>query len=348
MTYDNSVFRIQVTITDNLRGNLNAQVLVMDENGVPQENAQFVNIYEIKGNAQVTLSGKKTLENAKLTADAFNFQLFKTDSDFAVEEGQKPEKSGKNQENGQFAIDLTFTPEQVGQTLYYVLQEERAGKTVDGITYSNKAYQIAVEVLDDGNGSVATKVTVDGGAVKADALNFTNTYQAAPAVVNLDGEKVLKGRLLLPKEFTFQLFPADAEFKPLEDIEPLEAVNNGKGKFSFQNLELYQEGIYHLIIKEDTTAEHWRVTYDETVYYVSITVTDDGKGQLIAQTPVITVAGSEETVEKIVFTNTFTPVPVGPPTGDPMALTLWIGAMTVSGLCLLVMVFAGKKKKNLG
>ncbi len=44
LAYDGTIYRVRITITDDLRGQLHAQILITDQHGIPQESIRFVNI----------------------------------------------------------------------------------------------------------------------------------------------------------------------------------------------------------------------------------------------------------------------------------------------------------------
>lgn len=87
------------------------------------------------------------------------------------------------------------------------------------------------------------------------------------------------------------------------------AFNSIDKTFAFDTLSFTEVGTYRFVIMEDTTVEAERVSFDDAVYDVTIEVTDDENGKLVASDPVIVKKGSAETVEAVTFTNVFVPKP---------------------------------------
>ncbi|MBR4039588.1 MAG: Cna B-type domain-containing protein [Clostridia bacterium] len=102
---------------------------------------------------------------------------------------------------------------------------------------------------------------------------FTNTY-SAQGEYTLSASKVLTGRDLVDGEFEFVL--TDENGKQL-----MTAVNNTQGKIAFPALQFTEADVgtktYTISEKKDGAPG---VTYDETVYTVRLTITDNGDGTL--------------------------------------------------------------------
>lgn len=162
VTYDDSVFRVAIEVTDDLLGQLHAEVHVYDRQGIPQDGIRFQNLYNVTGEATVTLSGTKTLTGKDLADGAFTFELY---------EGDQLIQTAVN-ENGAFGFRLSYTAEQLGSTFRYVVRERGAGQTIDGITYDTTEYQITVTVEDDGIGGIRATAVIGSGT----SLDFVNTY----------------------------------------------------------------------------------------------------------------------------------------------------------------------------
>ncbi|MFR7573561.1 MAG: Spy0128 family protein [Blautia faecis] len=76
------------------------------------------------------------------------------------------------------------------------------------------------------------------------------------------------------------------------------ATNGANGAYSFGEIEYTEAGTYYYTVSEQgkgTTVEG--ITYDATEYKITVTVTDDGKGNL--------VASADRKVDELNFTNTY-------------------------------------------
>lgn len=306
ITYDDTIYHIWVEVNDDLKGQLYATVHIYDEEGIPQDKISFVNVYEITGGAGVDLSGEKIIDGREWKdSDRFTFELYRADENYNAE-AEPLQSVTVDSTNRQYIITLNYTAADVGKTYYYLLAEQNGGKTINGLTYSSAAYRIMVVVEDDNKGGIKTTVTVVDATTTT--LNFVNSYSAKEATVTIEGTKDLVGRDPVNGEFKFLLTPADEQFNALEGATAKIAYN-ADGAFTFETLSFSEAGIYYFLISEDTTVEAERVTFDETVYLVTIEITDDQNGKLIASDPVIVKQGSTDPVETIAFTNVFVPKP---------------------------------------
>jgi pilin isopeptide linkage protein len=110
-------------------------------------------------------------------------------------------------------------------------------------------------------------------------------------------------------EFEFRMIEADENFKPLEGATAKITFNEESGAFEFDAVTFRAVGKYYFIITEENTENDKRVTYDDTVYHVTIEVTDDLNGNLVANDPIVLKANETEPSDGINFVNIFTPKP---------------------------------------
>lgn len=316
VTYDDTVFRIYVDIDDDLKGQLNATVHIYDDANIPQDTIQFVNEYDVTGNITLNLSGEKTMEGRELTEDdIFRFELYKAlDNEFKNLSSSAEYTATANAENGfKLSFNIPFSADDEGKTFRYVLIEENAGKTADGITYSNARYNILIKVKDNNVGGIMTEVDItdrEGNPVEKDALDFVNTYKAVAADIDFKGSKTLDGiRELKANDFTFDLYKATEQFAI--DGEAIASVkNDAYGDFLFENIPLDKAGVHRFIIKENSQEPIGGVTYDRTQYHISVTVVDNGKGSLTVPdaATIFKVTGeNSESAKDITFVNSYNP-----------------------------------------
>lgn len=299
ITYDATVYRIRIEVTDDLKGQLHATVHIEDGQGNPQNSILFRNTYEVTGGAAVTLSGEKYLEGRDFLAqDDFTFRLYSADGSFIT--------AGMDPVTHRYQFTLNYTPADVGQTFSYILKETNAGETINGVTYSDVEYRIEVTVEDNGKGGIRTATTTDQATTST--LNFVNKYHADPAYVTIEGTKELTGRDLMDGEFKFLMAETDAAFTVAEGVIPMVTYNDANGKFSFDTLTFTEVGTYYFVIAEDDTVDAERVTFDDAVYHVTIAVTDDLHGNLVTEVT-IQKANSTDFEGSIGFNNVFTPRP---------------------------------------
>ncbi len=308
VTYDDTEYHVWVQITDDLKGQLHTSIHIYNEENIPQDKITFINVYSVTKPDFIELSGTKTLQGRDWNEnDRFEFELYAASSEFETLGSSPIASAAADTSSGRFSIELSYTPEDIGSTFFYVLKEMNAGDTANGITYSSTEYMITVNVTDGGSGNVNAEASVEGSAINT--LDFTNSYNAEPAEALIGGSKKLYGRELENGEFRFIMAEADEHFNALEGSLPMTALNGEDGSFTFDPLTFTEEGSYFFIVYEDDTVNAERVIFDGTVYNVRIDVTDDENGNLTASRPQITVKDSSEGSDFITFSNIYTPKP---------------------------------------
>lgn len=197
---------------------------------------------------------------------------------------------------GNKAIDfgeITYTEP---GTYVYKVSEKNAGQTIDGITYSGNVAEITVTVTPNKKGELSADVQVTSGETE-----FKNTYAAnsvdSSVTDKIKVTKVLTGRDLKAGEFSFELREGLGE-----DAKVIETVkNDANGNVTFKAIK-YTEIGQHTYTLREVKGNAGGVTYDETVYTIVTTISDDGKGQLVATHK---LQGAED-VKSIKFKNAYT------------------------------------------
>ncbi|MBP3372483.1 MAG: hypothetical protein J6L88_08150 [Clostridia bacterium] len=356
-TYDDTEYKIQMSVVDNLDGTISVyaydwkqlqedEELVIPEDATEIYNASFTNIYD-PTDAQVKLAGEKTLSGRTLKDGEFTFHLYQTAADFVVAEDAEPIDSVQN-DGSVFKFD-TLTYSTIG-TSYYVIVED-ASQKLNGVTYDASRYLVKIVVTDD-EGVLKADVTVTNAYGEKKDITFINGYKPAPVSLRLHGEKELTGAQLQTGQFSFMVYAADDEFEPVGNA--LQTVsNNEKGEFVFEDLTFSQAGEYYYIVVEDDSVQAEGMTYDDTVYCIKVVVTDPEDGQLVVTETAMTVDG--ESVEELIFRNTYTApeqpdqpgdVPGSPETGDDNRMMIWMILAAVSAVALIVILIAGRSKKK--
>ena len=283
VTYTTDSYIITVTVTNNGNGTLNASA----DKGL--DNLVFHNSYTSKKTG-ITFSGTKTLEGKTLEAGKFTFVLQETDKNWKAKDG-KAAVTATNGENGAYSFGKIEYTE--AGTYYYTVSEQGKGTTVEGITYDTTEYKITVTVTDDGKGNLVAKADRE-----VNNLDFKNTYSSKKTGITFSGTKTLEGKTLEAGKFTFVLQETDKDWKAKDGKAAVTATNDKDGAYSFGKIEYTEAGTYYYTVSEQgkgTTVEG--ITYDATEYKITVTVTDDGKGNL--------VASADRKVDELNFTNTY-------------------------------------------
>ena len=248
VTYDSQKHGLTVKATDNGDGTLRCEVSY-DGGSAPT----LTNKYEARGSfgAQAT----KVLEGRELKAGEFSFELVDKDGKVAATAENKADGSISFPE-----VELT-----AAGTYSYSIRE-KAG-SVPGVSYDSKGRGLTVKTTDNGDGTLSCDVSYDGGS----APTFTNRYEAKGSF-RAEAAKVLDGRDLKDKEFSFELVDKDGKVVAT-------AENGADGKVEFPEVELTAAGTYSYSIRE-AKGDKPGVAYDGNEYGLTVAATDNGDGTL--------------------------------------------------------------------
>ena len=222
----------------------------------------------------------KVLEGRAWTKeDAFEFELTSENNAPMPESATEPVTvSVTNDDPNEVKAAINFGTIEYNApgTYVYKVSEKNAGTTVDGITYSDNVAEITVTVTPDKKGVLSAEVKVTSGKTE-----FKNTYTAKPVESSVTDKiavtKSLTGRDLAAGEFSFEL----RELKG-EDSKLIETVtNDAGGKVKFKAIK-YTEVGQHTYKLREVKGNAGGIAYDETVYTIVTTISDNGKGQLVA------------------------------------------------------------------
>ena len=269
----------------------------------------FTNKKEAPKTESVTasLQVKKLLKegetNLPLTDDQFEFVL---------KEGDNTLETAKNKANGTVTFkELSYTAE---GTHTYTITENKG--TDASINYSTQTITATVEVKKVNDKLVATVTYSGGDTEKGDTFTNTKTPPAPvpptvkPTTAQFKAKKVLaingsSDRTLKANEFTFLL---KDQAGTLVDTK----TNGENGDILFNPVTFNEAGTFtYTIVEQKPATPESAITYDESVHFVTVTVTKDENGQLNAD---VQYDGKKDTPT---FTNTYTPPTPVPPTVKP-------------------------------
>ena len=285
ITYSDAVLDVTVNVTDDGgSGRLTATASKADAD------LTFTNTYTPTATT-ATITGTKALTGRDLAEGEFFFDLKDADGNVV--------QTVQNGADGTFG----FAPLQLDKVGTYVYTvSERAGATANGVTYDTTVFTATVTVTENAEThALEAQVAYSKGGKAADAVAFSNSYAPAATEVKLGASKVLSGEDLKEGQFSFQL--KDADGKVLQT-----AKNAADGTVGFEAISYDKPGAYAYSISEVDDGQK-NVTYDAAEHRVTVTVTDDGAGHLVAT---VTYDGAVAPV----FKNTYTP-PTTPPTEPP-------------------------------
>lgn len=315
--YDTAKYTVTVTVTDNLDGTLTA---VAD---APAAEPVFTNKYEPTP-ITYNFTANKELSGRPIAAGEFEFALFEATvgQNDVWTAGKQIGQNVTNGENGDIVFPkISFTQKGV---YHYIVKE--IGGALGGVVYDDTQYHIIVTVTDNNLGVLSAEAAI----ANSDRLDivFNNIYAAEATGIALKGTKKLSGAVLADKQFTFELYEADDSFVAKGDV--LQSVTNtADGTVRFASIRFIKTGTYKYIVVEKNDAQK-NYTYDDAVWCVTVEVTDNGEGQLVARTTV-NKKGSRENASTFTFENSYVKPDV-PKTGDDANIGLWLTLFVLSGV----------------
>ena len=248
-TYDTKAPEVTVAVTDNGQG----QLVATETYAAP---AEFTNNYQALSTT-AAFSFTKKLTGRAQKAGEFSFDL-------TAPEAKDNQTKATADENGTVNFDpITYT--QTGVYEYTV--KEQNGK-LGGITYDEKAYKVKVTVTDNAG-------QLEAAVEYPDGQEITNVYQAGSVSKVLKANKALTGANLADDQFTFELV------NKATDKVVQTAKNKADGTVTFPAETYTAVGNHTYIIREKNDGSKG-YTYDDKTVEVTVAVTDNGQGQLVA------------------------------------------------------------------
>lgn len=331
-TYDKHEATVTVTVTDqDFDGQLDATVTydnadaTTDADKAVDDAAAFTNSYSASstdadtGSAEAKLT--KVLEGKAWDGDSFTFEIKPESNTAGIDTADMPmpnadaDGDGSNstatvnaptEEDGKTAIfsfgSITFdTP----GTYVYKVTEVTGGNV--GIDYSSNKATITIEVVDNHQGALVATVGIENNV-------FTNTYASELDYAAGGGLEIIKTfENADMREFNFTVTPkneASADKLGIdmagETFTTKSDATIGDDNASHAEIMVIDAGteakftqddaddIYTYTVQE-TKGDDASVTYDGTVYTVTITTVDDGLGGIKVTTTVTNGADYKQT-----------------------------------------------------
>ena len=263
--YDNAVYTIVTTIADNGKGELVATHELKGAEGV--KSIEFKNAYNLTPESfSVTdqITATKVLDGRDLKEGEFSFELV---------EGNDVVATGTNDARGKITmtgIEYTAAGEHT-----YTLREVNGGTASNGISYDGKTYTIVTTITDNGDGTLGAAHKLQG----AETAEFKNSYNLTPSSSSVTDQitatKVLDGRDLKEGEFSFELVEGN-------DVVAT-GTNDARGKITMTGIEYTAAGEHAYTLREVPSDAGNGITYDGKTYTIETTITDNGRGELVAK-----------------------------------------------------------------
>ena len=302
ITYSDTKYTIETTITDNGDGTLSATHEL--KSATP---ATFKNTYSVTPlDAELDFDLSKVISGREWTdGDEFSFTITAPDG-APLPDPATVTVSKHDAKDGIAAIKFGKIRYTATGTCKYEIREN-AGSTV-GMTYDAHVATAEVTVTENGDGSLTANVT------KKENGRFTNTYRTELNYTAAGGlwlSKYLDGRPMTEGQFTFTVTPADDASARALGLLP--GANSFKSPAAaeatvglidilagheviFTQADAGKTFTYTVAEKNDGQPGY---TYDDAVRTVTIAIADDTAGTLTATTTVSGgPEGTHETVHK--------------------------------------------------
>lgn len=299
VNYDSHMGMWQITVTDDMSGQLKAQTRTNAAHPTT-----FTNTYQAKP-VGVQFRAHKTLADP----DHTGIQLQAGQYEFKCVEDRTGGQAGTVKTNDQRGDVLFDTISYTKTGVYdYTLSEVHGDR--GGVTYDATKHHVKVTVTDNGEGQLLADVKYDNGT---NIPEFTNTYHAQPATDNPTAVKTMassKGNkyTLKGEDFAFTLHQQSAPANVANADQTKR--NDQQGNIRFDQLSFPLVGTYVFTMSEqDTTVPG--VTKDGTVATITYVVKDvdhTGKLTVVSKTVTPTTGANGK---NITFTNHYSPKNVG-------------------------------------
>lgn len=325
VTYDQSVYQVTVTVTNDGKGTLSASVpkivkgtmqddkFVADQSQEGVDGVVFNNSYEPTSGTYAPLKITKVLSGDRITSlqkGEFSFEMSVTSA--SPQDGiMLPQQNVvENAADGSVQFgNIMFTKAGTYEVqVREVVPAENSDERVPGVTYDEHVIK-SVFTVSDNNGRLEVIRTGLNGST-----TFTNVYTFTGATsANLSGTKYISGRDFMKGDtFTFDIVGAyvggsenvtvplpenvtASEENAAQGTITITPENGSSQDINFGVITFTKPGTYTYTLSEQNVSSDVKsVSKDDTVYTVTYTVVDDGDGTMTVSSPVYAINGAGE------------------------------------------------------
>lgn len=323
ITYSSERYTLTFTVED-----VNGKLVVTEQTITNAEgktvNATDLNFTNIYNDGQISyqIAGTKVFDANGFTGEQldegeFSFALYEVGTDGSETLVQTVENGAPAGDTAAFQFnELTYT--EAGTHTYKVYEIGTDGQPGTGgtdgndVTYSQEAYTVVVTV-DEADGEAGehgglkvSAVTTNVAGEQADAISFTNTYEAEPTSATIQGTK----SLVNPDGSAHELEGGEFAFALFENGQEIDHTTNAvDGTFAFGAIEYDEVGTHQYTVSE-VPGDLGGVTYDQTLYRVTVEVTENADANALQATVMhFDEADPGNPVDAMAFENTYNPAP---------------------------------------
>lgn len=302
VSYTDTTFDFNVIVTDNGDGTLKA------ETQYPQDKNkfEFVNTYSTGEPIPMDIKGRKTLHAKGLNPNditgKFTFTLEAVTKGAPMPENTTATNDAYgNVDFGKTTFKLSdlegvALADDGSRSKDFIYTVKETSGSAPGVTNDTGDKTFTLTLKDDGKGLLSvTKNPADGPL-----FTFTNTYTVSKLPSSITDQvkvtKKLTGRDLKAGEFHFEL---------LENGEvAARGTNDANGSVTFDKITYTAPGTHTYTVRE-VNNDLGGVTYDDQLYTVHTTITDNGDGTLKAEHEAVAVIDDKELADEITFNNKY-------------------------------------------
>ena len=327
--YNLGEYTVEVTVTDNGKGALTANITSIDGESVTDtddKNVTVTNDYRPDSTKWSPEVSKDIDGRAPIAGDEFSFTITA-----AGNYGKNAEIKGDkavikwDETANEWSVANKFVVffNKAGDYSFQIKEDvpkDAENGVYKGITYDKTVYAITVSVKEDtvnGGFTVETAAQKDNEKYEKDVYSFVNTYAAAPGSVTLGVNKEIDGRALAADDsFSFTLKPAsDYGTSVKYEYTTATVIGANGSKASFGKITFFKDGQYKFKISEDVPDGNLKgITYADP-QEITVNVTEDkANGKLNAVITTLDGESIEQTTAlELKFVNKYT----APETGEP-------------------------------
>lgn len=337
MTYDETVYNVVISVKSDGSTTTTTTTLINGEgleikDGTSIHNAILItNKYTADPVKWQPAAEKKISGRDWTESDEFGVQLILTGADpddgvnYKVDSQNTVVITNASESHIGNFNEITFT-----KAGTYTFEMKEVPGFINDLAYDSKSYTITVEVTDNKEGSLVTKVTYKTSDDSTENVstdnkftfeNIQTAYWTPKVMKTIDGQDWIENR---STSFEFQITASAADDNYSNIVFPASAVTDTDGTTvtttvrpgttdqtaGFGVFKFKAEGDYHFTVSETVPAEKHGYEYSDKTYNVTVNVGKDSAGGLVVEDVTDTDTHDSIKDKAFEFVNTYSPAPL--------------------------------------
>lgn len=296
LTYDSTVYRISVSVVDNLDGTISAYIY----------NTADYRLEELPEEPQETEPEETESVSAETEPVPTETEPVPTETESVAEETEPEMTEPETVETEPEATETESVPVE-SEPMSSASAPVETAEVSELSQEETPSELIPADDIPEENADepeTGKSPVIPQGAGDTYRVSFVNIYDPADTQTSFGGVKTLAGRTLKEGEFCFDLYATGSGFAIAEGQGPVQSVSHdANGDFWFAAISYDKVGVYRYVVKENDADKLGGVEYDDSVYHVIVTVTDEN-GVLNASAAITDELGAPAAIK---FHNTYSP-----------------------------------------